>query len=82
MKHWVIFLMILAVPIDGLTGQIRGSVETGSGVPVSGVTVEAWTQSQRIAAVLSDSTGTFLFPADVESRIVRLRASGLGFHRY
>ena len=79
MKHWVIFLMILAVPIDGLTGQIRGSVETGSGVPVSGVTVEAWTQSQRIAAVLSDSTGTFLFPADVESRIVRLRASGLGF---
>ena len=45
MKPWVILLMILVFPVDGLTGQIRGYVETGSGVSVSGVTVEAWTQS-------------------------------------
>ena len=53
MKHWVIFLMILAVPIDGLTGQIRGSVETGSGVAVSG---QIFNQnfSHRIYAVVDN----------------------------
>ena len=79
MKCILILLITLTFQLEGVAGQLTGFVQTASGVHVSGVTVEGWKETQRVAAVLSDSTGAFVFPEAVAANIHRLRASGLGF---
>ena len=81
MKFTLLFLCVLVQPSGELFAQVSGTVKTSGGDPVSGVTIEAWSQTRRIAAVLSETDGRFRFSGDVEASIFLLRAAGLGFER-
>ena len=59
--------------------QIDGVVTRGGGLPVEGVSVEAWSLDVRVGAVLTDALGTFSFPEDIASATVLLRLHALGF---
>ena len=76
---WLAGLIVWVVTVGDLTAQISGVVTTGGGKTVAGVTVEAWSEVQRISAVLSNEEGRFSFSETVGSSAVFLRASGLGF---
>ncbi|MEO2159293.1 MAG: carboxypeptidase-like regulatory domain-containing protein [bacterium] len=78
-KYCLIGLTISFTMSGGLAAQISGVVKTGGGSTVSGVAVEAWSEVQRVAAVVSDTNGRFRFLDAFGSDIVLLRASGLGF---
>lgn len=59
--------------------QISGLVTRGGGVPIEGVSIEAWSVDRRVAATLTDVRGRFSFTAAIASGATLLRASALGF---
>ena len=59
--------------------QIDGLVTRGGGLPIEGVSVEAWGVDRRIAATLTDAQGRFSFSETVASSTTLLRAGALGF---
>jgi hypothetical protein len=61
------------------TAQISGVVTRAGGSPLEGVSVEAWSESARLAATLTDALGTFSFTAGEAPNAVMLRAGALGF---
>ena len=59
--------------------QIGGVVTRGGGIPVEGVSVEAWSANRRVAATMTDELGAFSFSETMALNAVMLRASALGF---
>jgi hypothetical protein len=59
--------------------QISGVVTRAGGSPVEGVSVEAWGESARLAATLTNALGAFSFTAGEAPNAVMLRAGALGF---
>ena len=59
--------------------QLDGVVTRAGGLPLEGVSVEAWSADRRVGATLTDALGTFSFSAAIDSSTVLLRLSALGF---
>jgi hypothetical protein len=59
--------------------QLSGTVVDISGIPLEGVTVEAWGEAQRLATRITDPTGAFRFPPGIATRTTALYAHRLGY---
>ncbi len=59
--------------------QIGGLVTRAGGFPLEGVSVEAWSDDQRVGATLTDALGVFVFPQAIALNTIMLRAGALGF---
>jgi hypothetical protein len=62
-----------------VAAQIGGVVTRRGGIPVEGVSVEAWSVDRRVAATITDELGVFSFPEVIALNTVMLRVAGLGF---
>ena len=62
-----------------VAAQIDGVVTRAGGLPVEGVSVEAWSVDARVGSVLTDALGTFTFAEEIASITVLLRLGALGF---
>lgn len=59
--------------------QISGVITRNGGIPVEGVSVEAWSVDRRVAATLTDDSGVFSFSEAIALNTVMLRVGALGF---
>ena len=59
--------------------QLDGVVTRAGGLPLEGVSVEAWSDDLRIGATMTDAQGRFSFPELISFATVSLRAGALGF---
>ena len=59
--------------------QIDGVVTRAGGLPLEGVSVEAWSDDLRVGATLTDALGVFSFSDAIALNTVMLRAGALGF---
>ena len=62
-----------------VVAQIGGVVTRAGGIPVEGVSVEAWSVDRRVAATLTDELGLFSFSEAIALNTVMLRVGALGF---
>ena len=62
-----------------VAAQIGGVVTRRGGIPVEGVSVEAWSVDRRVAATMTDELGVFSFPEAIALNTVMLRVGALGF---
>ncbi len=59
--------------------QIDGLVTRAGGLPLEGVSVEAWSEDLRVGATLTGASGEFSFPEAIALNTVMLRVGALGF---
>ncbi len=59
--------------------QLDGVVTRAGGLPLEGVSVEAWSVDRRVGATLTDALGVFSLSEEIASNTVLLRVSALGF---
>jgi hypothetical protein len=62
-----------------LAAQLDGVVTRPGGLPVEGVSVEAWSADRRVAATLTNGLGVFSFSEEIAAETVLLLLSTLGF---
>ena len=60
--------------------QLDGVVSRAGGLPLEGVSVEAWSVDQRRGATITNALGVFSFSDEIASSTVLLRLSALGFN--
>jgi len=65
--------------VGSAAAQINGLVTRAGGVPLEGVSVEAWSVDQRVGATLTDALGAFSFSEAIALNAVVLRVGALGF---
>ena len=66
--------------IAGSAGaQISGTVTRAGGLPLEGVSVEAWSVDRRVGATTTDAQGVFSFSETIARSTVLLRVGALGF---
>ena len=65
--------------VVGATAQIDGLITRAGGVPLEGVSVEAWSVDRRVGATMTDAQGVFSFTETIALSTVRLRFGALGF---
>ena len=63
-----------------LAAQLDGVVTRPGGLPVEGVSVEAWSADRRVAATVTNGLGVFIFSEEIAAETVLLRLSTLGFN--
>ncbi len=61
------------------TAQLDGVVTRAGGMPLGGVSVEAWSEDLRVGATMTDARGRFSFPELISFSTVLLRVGALGF---
>jgi hypothetical protein len=71
-----LFLALVAHPA---TAQLTGRVMTETGLPLQGVSMEAWNDGGKIMVRLTDDAGLFSFPDSVAAEATVLWAARLGF---
>ena len=65
--------------VGSAAAQISGLVTRAGGLPLEGVSVEAWSADRRVGATTTDSEGAFFFSAATALNTVMLRVGALGF---
>ena len=65
--------------VGSAAAQISGLVTRAGGLPLEGVSVEAWSADRRVGATTTDSEGAFSFSAATALNTVMLRVGALGF---
>ena len=65
--------------IGSAAAQLGGLVTRAGGLPLEGVSVEAWSVDRRVGAMLTDALGRFSFSEEIAAVTVLLRVGALGF---
>ncbi len=76
----VALVLLLFVLPSSATAQVSGRVIDEEGAPVTGATVELWSSTARLGAVLSGHGGGFSFPADAADDAVGVLAYRIGMN--
>ena len=59
--------------------QISGLVTRAGGLPLEGVSIEAWSVDRRVGATITDAQGVYSFSETIAMTTVMLRFGAVGF---